>query len=345
MIDLPSASQRRLLAILALHSPRRLRSEWLADVLDISPGALRTSVSRVRATVGSAMLETASTGYALVGDVDASRFCRAVADAADAADAIECARWSMRSHCGTGPRSRSSSGEEWADGEIARLTEIHAGTVDDLADALIEARRPADAVALLEAQIARHPYRDRPRGLLIRALASAGRQADALRAFQQYRTMLIDEFGTDPSPDVVRIERRVATGWDGVESVGATRRVGRSPSMRTMLIDIPLPSALAQPRRVRRTGRQSSRRSRSELALVAASGLRCVVLGGEAGIGKTTLLGAFAEHVVSSASATVVYGRCDETGVSLQPFRSVLAACVEHAPARIVDRARRAMRR
>src|SRR3977135_2269874 len=28
-IDLPSASQRRLLAILALHSPRRLRSEWL----------------------------------------------------------------------------------------------------------------------------------------------------------------------------------------------------------------------------------------------------------------------------------------------------------------------------
>src|SRR6476646_10024634 len=71
LIDLPSASQRRLLAILALHSPRRLRSEWLADVLDISPGALRTSVSRVRTTVGPAILETASTGYAVVGDVDA----------------------------------------------------------------------------------------------------------------------------------------------------------------------------------------------------------------------------------------------------------------------------------
>ena len=79
LIDLPSATQRRLLAILALHSPRRLRSEWLADVLEISPGALRTSVSRVRATVGSAVLETASTGYAIVGDVDEARFCRAVA--------------------------------------------------------------------------------------------------------------------------------------------------------------------------------------------------------------------------------------------------------------------------
>ena len=55
LIDLPSASQRRLLAILSLHSPRRLRSEWLADVLDITPGGLRTSVSRVRATVGSVL--------------------------------------------------------------------------------------------------------------------------------------------------------------------------------------------------------------------------------------------------------------------------------------------------
>ena len=80
LIDLPSASQRRLLAILALHSPRRLRSEWLADVLDITPGGLRTSVSRVRATVGTGMLETTSTGYALVGDVDTALFCRAVAE-------------------------------------------------------------------------------------------------------------------------------------------------------------------------------------------------------------------------------------------------------------------------
>ena len=141
LIDLPSASQRRLLAILALHSPRRLRSEWLADVLDISPGALRTSVSRVRATVGTAMLETASTGYALVGDVDAARFCRAVADAADADDRVRALQFALDQW--NGPALEEFLGEEWADGEIARLTEIHAGTVDDLAESLIEARRPA----------------------------------------------------------------------------------------------------------------------------------------------------------------------------------------------------------
>src|SRR2546423_1027032 len=141
---------------------------------------------------------------------------RDVANAADADDRVRALQFALDQW--NGPALEEFLGEEWADGEIARLTEIHAGTVDDLAESLIEARRPADAVALLEGQVARFPYRDRPRGLLIRALASAGRQADALRAFQQYRSLLIDEFGTDPSPDVVRIERRGATGWGGIES-------------------------------------------------------------------------------------------------------------------------------
>ena len=80
-IDLPSASQRRLLAILALHSPRRLRSEWLADTLGISPGGLRTSVSRLRTTIGGAVLQTASTGCSVVTDVDVLQFSEAVSPA------------------------------------------------------------------------------------------------------------------------------------------------------------------------------------------------------------------------------------------------------------------------
>jgi DNA-binding SARP family transcriptional activator len=218
LIDLPSVSQRRLLAVLALHAPRRLRSEWLADTLEISPGALRTSVSRVRTTVGAEMLETTSSGYALVGVIDATRFCQAVADAAEADDRAGALQLALS--LWSGPALEEFAGEPWADGEIARLTELHAGTVDDLADELIERNRSADAVVLLEGQVARHPYRDRSRGLLIRALAAEGRQADALRAFQQYRSLLIDELGTEPSPEVVRIERRVATGWAGVDAGG-----------------------------------------------------------------------------------------------------------------------------
>jgi DNA-binding SARP family transcriptional activator/tetratricopeptide (TPR) repeat protein len=331
LIDLPSPSQRRLLAILALHAPRRLRSEWLADALDISPGALRTTVSRVRTTVGPGMLETTSSGYALVGAVDASAFCQAVADAADADDRVPALRRALT--LWNGPALEEFGGEEWADGEIARLTEIHAGTVDDLADALIEHHRPADAVALLESQISAHPYRDRSRGLVIRALAAEGRQADALRAFQRYRSLLVDELGTEPSPEVVRIERRVATGWDGLDAVGVVSAPALEPT--DDAVDIPLPGALA--RSMPFVGRAEQLDVlASELAVARESGLRCVTFGGEAGIGKTTLLAAFARAIVASARATVVYGRCDETGVSLQPFRTVLAACAEHAPVPIL---------
>ncbi|MEO6654184.1 MAG: hypothetical protein ABIP17_16180, partial [Ilumatobacteraceae bacterium] len=48
VVDLPSASQRRLLAALALHAPQPVRTEWLAWVLGISTGALRKIVARLR---------------------------------------------------------------------------------------------------------------------------------------------------------------------------------------------------------------------------------------------------------------------------------------------------------
>ena len=322
LIDVPSVSQRRLLGLLAVHAPRPLRAERLADVLGVSTGALRTTVARLRTTIGPATLRTASTGYALVGDVDATRFCSAVATADRETDKLVALEQALA--LWTGPVLEEFQGEEWARGETARLTEIHGASVDDYVDQLIAAHRETDAIAAAEAQIERYPYRDRSRGLLIRALALAGRQADALRAFQSYRSLLVEEFGTEPSPEVVRTERRVATGWNGVDS-------GREESTPIGTMDIPLPANLAHP--VEFVGRSAEQEVlRGQLALVGASGLRCVVVSGEAGMGKTTLLAEFADSVASSASVTVLYGRCDEMGVPLEPFRSVLDTCVEHAP-------------
>ena len=322
IVDVPSASQRRLLGLLAVHAPRPLRAEWLADVLDVTTGALRTSVSRLRTTIGPATLRTTSTGYSLVGDVDATQFCLAVANADRAPDKLGALEQALA--LWTGPVLEEFQGEEWARGETARLTEIHAASVDDYVDQLISAHRETDAIAAAEGQIGRYPYRDWSRSLLIRALALAGRQADALRAFHDYRSLLVEEFGTEPSPEVVRTERRVATGWNGVDA-------GREYSTPIGAMDMPLPANLAH--RVAFVGRSAEQELlRTQLALVGESGLRCVVVAGEAGMGKTTLLAEFAGSVTSSAVATVLYGRCDETGVPLEPFRSVLDTCVEHAP-------------
>jgi len=161
--------------------------------------------------------------------------------------------------------------------ETARLTEIHAATVDDYVDGLLAARRDTEAIAALEVHIGRHPYRHRDRGLLIRALALSGRRADALRAFPDYRSLLIEEFGTEPSPEVLRIERRVATGWGGVDD-------DREDPAPTGELTIPVPADLAHP--VAFVGRSAEQEVlRSQLARVTESGLRTVVLSGGAGMG------------------------------------------------------------
>ena len=155
IVDVPSASQRRLLGLLAVHAPRQLRAEWLADVLGVTTGALRTTVSRLRTTIGSATLRTASTGYSLEGDVDATQFCSAVANADKATDKLGALEQALT--LWTGPVLEEFQGEEWARGETARLTEIHAASVDDYVDQLISAHRETDAIAVAEGQIAQYP--------------------------------------------------------------------------------------------------------------------------------------------------------------------------------------------
>ncbi|MGZ4138088.1 MAG: AfsR/SARP family transcriptional regulator, partial [Actinomycetota bacterium] len=100
--------------------------------------------------------------------------------------------------------------EEWAAGESRRLAELRAGATEDLVELLLGAGEWTMAIATIESLIDREPFRDRPRGLLMRALADSGRRIDALRAFQTYRTFLVDEIGTEPSALLVALDREIA---------------------------------------------------------------------------------------------------------------------------------------
>ena len=61
----------------------------------------------------------------------------------------------------------------------------------------ISVGRPADAVPGLEELTREEPYRERPRALLMRSLYESGRQAEALRSYQEFRRFLIDETGIE----------------------------------------------------------------------------------------------------------------------------------------------------
>ena len=71
---------------------------------------------------------------------------------------------------------------------------------------------------------------------------------------------------------------------------------------------------------------------------VAAEGLRRIVLiGGEPGIGKTTLAATFARSAHHEGSV-VLYGRCDEDlGIPYQPWAEAISHLVDHAPAGELD--------
>jgi DNA-binding SARP family transcriptional activator len=208
-----SAAQRRLISLLVLRAGTVVSADLLAEHLGLSAGALRTSVCRLRRIVGSDVLRTEPPGYELRTDaVDARCFEQLVAcgrssqDRAGARVTREAALKLWR-----GEAYSEFAHEPWALAESWRLTEMQAGAIETLVEVLLDQGEWTEAIIHLEPLIAAHPLRDRPRELLMRALSESGRRAEALRAFQTYRTQLIEETGTEPSGSITDLEGAIAT--------------------------------------------------------------------------------------------------------------------------------------
>jgi class 3 adenylate cyclase len=95
--------------------------------------------------------------------------------------------------------------------------------------------------------------------------------------------------------------------------------------------EMPLPAALATSNRSLLVGRVDATATLGRALERAEEGERqCVLLAGEAGIGKTRLVAAAAD-AAHAQGATVLYGRCDpDLGVAYQPFAQALRHYVSH---------------
>jgi predicted ATPase/DNA-binding SARP family transcriptional activator len=296
IVAVPSATQRRLLVMLALQRGRAVRPERLGDDLRLTPGALRKAVSRLRALVGEGALRTGTVGYVLELDVDAEAFADAVRRAPTAPDRLATLHDALA--LWPGDALDEFATEPWARGEATRLDELRGGAVEELAALLLAAGRVAEAVAELERHVVRRPFADRPRLLLMCALAADGRRTEALRSYQSYRSHLAEAVGTEPSAELRDAERRIARGWDGRPSgidEGAARRTTSGPTRPARGAALPVPAT-------RWVGPTDTIDATADLVALE----RVVTLVGPGGVGKTRS----ATEVASAVEGRFADGVC-----------------------------------
>ncbi len=94
-------------------------------------------------------------------------------------------------------------------GERTRLVELQLLALEDRVAAELASGRHREVAAELDGLCNEHPYREGLRAQHMLALYRSGRQAEALRAFQQTRAVLVDELGIDPSPLLRQLEEQI----------------------------------------------------------------------------------------------------------------------------------------
>ncbi|HEY7260623.1 MAG TPA: BTAD domain-containing putative transcriptional regulator [Trebonia sp.] len=209
---------RALLALLALAAGNPVPAHALIERLwpDDRPvdaaNALQSLVSRLRTALREAggaesVLESSPAGYRLAVPpqaVDAVAFearARDGARALAAGDPATAARL-LREALGAwrGPALADVAGREFAAAPAARLEELRTTAVLDRIEADLALGEAVAVTGELRELSAADPLAERPRALLMRALAAAGRQADALAVYAAGRELLADRLGVDPSP-------------------------------------------------------------------------------------------------------------------------------------------------
>ncbi|HEY1278943.1 MAG TPA: BTAD domain-containing putative transcriptional regulator [Acidimicrobiales bacterium] len=327
VVPLRRGRPRTALSSLLLHAGHAVAADVLIEQLwrDDLPGnaanALQVNISYLRKALDlpsdgpAPALRTIGGGYVLdvpAEAIDAARFEAAVAAAGRRLEqpAWESARTALDQlgdalALWRGEPFQDVAYEPFVDAEVQRLYELRATALEHTVEARLALGEHDSAVALLRQLVADFPLRERFRAQLVLALYRSGRQAEALRAFDEARQHLVDELGIEPGRELQALrlavlEQRSELDWTppptaARHGIADGPDGGSSPSRGTRRAALPATTT-------RLVGRGN------EVARVrAAVGRdRLVTLTGPGGMGKTRLALAVAHADAEHGTAWLV---------------------------------------
>ncbi|WP_016906802.1 BTAD domain-containing putative transcriptional regulator [Streptomyces xiaopingdaonensis] len=215
-MPLGGARLRALLTVLAVAGGRAVRTgELVAEVWGAgedppadAPAAVQALVGRLRRVLGLEVVVREAGGYRLAADrddVDLHRFERLAAEGAGAlkdgdpekaggllADAL--ALW------GGEPLVDLPGGSSSSEARAARTRLLVARR--HLLEAELALGRAESALPAARELATDHPLDEPVQALHLRALRDAGRQAEALAAYEAIRTVFVERLGADPGPEL-----------------------------------------------------------------------------------------------------------------------------------------------
>ncbi|MEV6238364.1 tetratricopeptide repeat protein [Lentzea sp. NPDC051838] len=291
LLDPGGPRLRAMLALLAVYAGRPVSVAtfvaelWGPQAPPDAERTVRTYSSRLRKGIGplAVLIGTRAPGYVLLEPdvVDVVRFQRLAREGhaalAEGAAASARERLTAALELWRGRPFDEFDGVAALEAERIRLAGVRLDVVQDRVDADLAAGSGVELVAELTDLTVAHPGHERLWGQLMTALYRAGRQADALEAFQRARRGLVEHAGVEPSPVLADIQERV---------LAHDSRLLASPEpIRTA---DPRPAQL--PPLVRGfTGREAELAELDTAVAASGDAVAVVAVCGTAGVGKTAL--------------------------------------------------------
>jgi len=226
-LDIGPTKCQQLLAALALDAGSSVSISRLVELLwDTAPPrtaekTLQTYVLRLRKALGQEAIVRSGTAYRLdvpAHVVDVQRFASHLSSG-DVPAALD--EW-------TGEPMAGLKGGGFAP-IVDGLVEQWLGVLESHLGSLVQ-KNPAEAIPQLTELTANHPFREGLWALLMTALYNAGRQADALEAFQRARNTLVEELGVEPSRRLSELEARILDQADELDAISELTSDSQAPT-------------------------------------------------------------------------------------------------------------------